>query len=551
LNITATAASDVTFAIATSTAVDTIVGDANTTLVGGVSLADFTGLTISGAAAVSGAGGTSDLTDVSSAITVSTGANAALTVADGASVELAAVMAGANNVAIIAEDDADTTAAAERSVTVTLSDDTTDAAGALGSYEVTITHDATGNDDEITTVNMVVTGDVDHAAGHEGDATLILTDNEIATTVNISGAGDIDLATTTDAANDVTLNAAALTGALDYIITDGVGSVTGGSGDDRIEIETTTEADATIAGGAGDDTLVADAAGSDIGGMTISGFEIISGAFTGLASQFSGADYVVAAGSSISINTATDVDASTIDLSGMTFAADTLVVTVDLTQLATSLPANTAFNYTGSGGADTVTGSANDDTITGGAGIDTLTAGAGDDTVDGGAAGDLITGGTGADSLTGGAGSDTFIFATTGADAGITAATADTIKDFTLTTNAGAAGESIGDILDFATTTAAIGSTTTDANISAVTAGKITFVDATLDLSDLLTDAFTATNAADEAVFFVNGGNTYVVQQGDTSEQVIILEGVEATSLLLDATLGGTGDIAADQFVLA
>jgi len=74
-------------------------------------------------------------------------------------------------------------------------------------------------------------------------------------------------------------------------------------------------------------------------------------------------------------------------------------------------------------------------------------------------------------------------------------------------------------------------------------------VDATLDLSDLLTDAFTVTNAADEAAFFVNGGNTYVVQQGDTSEQVIILEGVEATSLLLNASVTGTIDT--DQFVIA
>ena len=86
-----------------------------------------------------------------------------------------------------------------------------------------------------------------------------------------------------------------------------------------------------IDGGAGNDTLTADAGGSDLAEMTVSNFELIDGAFTGLASQFSGQTYVVVAGTTINAASAgTDVDIATIDMSTLVFADATDTVTVDL-----------------------------------------------------------------------------------------------------------------------------------------------------------------------------------------------------------------------------
>jgi Ca2+-binding RTX toxin-like protein len=187
-------------------------------------------------------------------------------------------------------------------------------------------------------------------------------------------------------------------------------------------------------------------------------------------------------------------------------------------------------------------------TLKGGAGIDAITGTALSDTIDGGAGVDTITGGLGGDTITTGTGDDFIVFGATGNEAGLTVATAVTVKDYTLTLAPGAGGENVGDIFDFAATTAAIGSTTSDANVASITAGKIAFVDATVGLSALIADAFTTTAAAAQLTFFVDGGNTYVATQGVGSEGLIILEGVVGTSIILNAGL--TATIAADQYVI-
>jgi Ca2+-binding RTX toxin-like protein len=141
-------------------------------------------------------------------------------------------------------------------------------------------------------------------------------------------------------------------------------------------------------------------------GMTFSGFEILTisdddgAAF--LASQISGSTMIVTNGNAIVIGDAantTAVDIATIDMSGLTFADATDVVSVDLTRISGDLTANTAFTYTGSDAADTVQASANGDTISGGAGADTITGGAGDDVITGGEAIDTINAGAGDDTI--------------------------------------------------------------------------------------------------------------------------------------------------------
>jgi Ca2+-binding RTX toxin-like protein len=366
-------------------------------------------------------------------------------------------------------------------------------------------------------------------------------DELVVTFAGTGGATVIDLSSTSDQVQlfNGLANSAVQTGFEDvdlssYTQTASIGAdITGSSGANIVA--GTTYAD-TVRLGAGNDTYVLDDLTTDTvdAGTGTNSLSIVAGvdvANTVDFGTYTNFDKIVANGSSdtaFSVTLKADADTDMSDMRTVDFSADT--------------------STTGSNVIDLGLVSGTYD-VTGGAGVETITGSLGADTIDGAAGADNITGGTGADTITGGTGSDVFLYATTGADAGITAATADTITDFALTTNAAGASEAIGDILDFAGTTAAIGSTTNDSNISAVTAGKITFVDSTLDLADLLTDAFTATNAADEAVFFVNGGDTYVVQQGDASEQVIILDGVTATSLLLNASV--TATLAADQYVIA
>ena len=427
LNVTATAASVVTV---TNTAnLDTITGDANTTIDVGASIANATAFTVTGAAGLVGGANTADLTNVATsvAVDIDTGAASALTVASGANIEFSAVKgagAAATTNSIIADDAGTSTSSTESTVSITLSDDTTDANNAVGGYSVTLTDSATDGDDEITTLNIAVTGDLDHDTTDDDDFLLVLTDNELATTVNITGgAGGIDMATTTDAANDVTLNASAVTGAVTYTQTDGVGTITTGSaadtisfgaqdvtldtgaGNDSITLTVVATTAHSVNGGDGVDTLnvnTAAVADADMTTTTLTNIEVLTfttDASDFLASQMSGKTYTITNGAGFEIDSANSVDLTSIDLSTLTFEDATDVVRVDLTQIATSLTAAQGFTYTGSDAADTVTGSANADTISGGAGVDTITAGAGDDTITGGEGGDTIDTGTGSDTV--------------------------------------------------------------------------------------------------------------------------------------------------------
>ena len=535
LNITATAASDVTFDSATSTGVDTITGNANTTLVADADLSDFDGLTITGAAAISGNGATADLTGVAVPVIVTGTATADLTVASGVNITSSVRN---TQIDLTADDDADATTANEFTATI-VSDAVTTTAGDL---TISLTDSATG--DGFTTLNLIVNEDANANSGDidiTGGATL----DE---TINVSGAGDADIALTAGAAGDMTLNAAAMTGALTMVAGASLVSLTGGSGDDSITLAAngTVEADLVVAGGSGNDTLTADGGGSDIADMTVSGFEIISGAFTGLASQFSGATYVVASGSAININSAgTDVDLASINLSTLTFAAAADVVTVDLAggRDASVLLAGTEFVYVGGSAQDDVTGSANDDNISGNGGTDDINGGAGDDVIDGGAAADVITGGTGADTLTGGAAADVFVYTT--ADHS-TATSMDVIKDFSAATTF--------DLLSFDTTGDA--HTVSDAVVTdaaAFTNGILTnatvvaAIAADTTLAAAITEFLAVADFDDNDVGgFIWQGNTYVVHADadNAAGNIVCLEGVELASIV-EATSGGNS---IDQF---
>ena len=384
VNITATVASEVTFTDS-GTNVDTITGDANTTLVAAVDLADFTGLTITGVAGVQGVGATADVTGIDAPITVTDNTVANLTVADGASVTLAAD--SANGFTLTAEDDGDNSSNATQGATLTLAGDAT---GAI------VTAASTGGDDTIDTLNIIVS--------ENQTASIITLAN--GGTLNLSGAGDITGgANITSTVAGGILNASGLTGALSLTASANLLDITGGSGNDAITAVTGEAFD--LDGGLGTDTLGLDA---DMSQGTFTGFEVMTGTGDFLSSQLNGLDIVVSTGAAVTMGavaTKTVVDSNTIDLSGLTFAdpaSDGVVMTGAL-QDTTAILANSAMTITGSNGADVLVGFGGADVINGGAG------------------GDVITGGAGADTLTGGLGADNFTYAT-GVDG------ADTITDF-------------------------------------------------------------------------------------------------------------------------
>jgi Ca2+-binding RTX toxin-like protein len=390
-----------------------------------------------------------------------------------------------------------------------------------GDYDITLTDSADDGSNEITTLNIVATGDLAVAAA-AGDVALDLSDNVLDTTVNISGAGDIDILVTTAATNgDIVISAASLAGALAINAEDEMVSIAGGLGADSVDVSNLAAGETiTLVGGAGNDTI--DGGNANLTGATITGFEILSAHTYGLlASQLHNATYVVSDGAVLNINvTSASIDITTINLSGLTFADATDDVTVDLTAIDTSvLTSGLGFTYTGSDAEDIVTGSANADTINGGAGIDTLAGGAGADTINGGAGADTITGGTGADTLTGGAGADNFVFAN--GDTGLTVATADTITDFTTAS----------DTIELATFATVADVAIADGSAVANLAALVVLADAAFVAGDTIYVAYDA----------LGTGNAYVLEDTDgdavfdSTDVFVILTGVNLATEIVAA----------------
>jgi len=381
-NISATVASTVTLTGAEE--LTTITADANVT----IDLADlsgFDGATITGAAAVVGAGAliTEDLTGISAPITFD--ADSAGAVADGATITID----GTSGTDLVLDtDDGDDDVDSEASITIVINEADTTAN--------TVTLDVDGfGDDTITTVNLV------SSVAQGANNAFVLHSNATAITTNVSGAAALSIDTTD---LDGTLNASAMTGALTATAHSELLTITGGAGDDVITSDDAE--DWVLDGGDGDsDRLVID---GDSRGGTFSNFEILTIGDDDefLASQLGGETLVVQAiNGSISIDEASSIDVSTIDMSGLTAARAADDIDIDLGQIDASLIlSGQAITYTGWNGVDTVAAGANGDTISTGAGADVITGGAGADT---------ITGGEGADTITGGAGADTIVLTET------------------------------------------------------------------------------------------------------------------------------------------
>ncbi len=434
----------------------------------------------------------------------------------------------------------------------------------------TSTGTATINVGTVVTGDITINGAGDYAATVGLNFTAANTDFVVigGTTATLDASGAVAV-TFTNTTTGVALDASDMTGAVTATLTDNLKSITGGSGNDIINGNDTPVASSVVDGGAGNDEYIVPNA-ADNTNITFSNIEVLDitaaeGNVLFKASQLSGKSYIIDnndANDILAINgagAATLVDASTINLSGLTFnsSAKTLI-DVTAADPATFLSSQ-AFTITGSGNIDTINGSANADTLSGGAGndiisgnagndiingdagADTLNGNAGDDTINGGAGVDPITGGTGADTITSGAGADTMTVAAGDASAGTAAGAAstvgfDTITDFTVGTS--------GDAIVYAASTTETNATATTGN-AAIASGIATFhAD-----DDTLAEKIVAVNAAIDAAAGSGNGDAAAFQHGSdaylfiydgttalaTTDSLIKLTGIDLTSTASDA----------------
>ena len=302
--------------------------------------------------------------------------------------------------------------------------------------------------------------------------------------VTVSGTKALELTGTSTATS---VDASALSGVLRATAAHNlIKSVTGGSGNDLIQVSASTTG-ATVNGGAGNDTITVGSAASatinggagidtlstegDISKISSSGIEIVSltGAVTAAkASQFSGQNLVVDGAFAVAFGTGTDLDLSTVDLSGLVLNAVTsFTLNAGGGLDPAKFLAGQGLTFVGSATADVVTGTANADSLSGGAGNDLLSGGGGNDTIIGGAGDDIITGGAGADVMTGGAGADDFVMS------GVPAL--DVIVDFSLAQGDQIGGFDLSDIAGAIATLTLVPLPTTDvADAGAVTTAVVT-----------------------------------------------------------------------------
>jgi len=373
--LSATAASTVTLSNteAGGPGYDTVTGDANLTLAFGsdgtnvITAADLDGMSITGFAVVETSGGAGeDLSGIDATIELQNTSN--IVAGNNANIDLTTT-AGTIDLDLT---DGDADVDLEGTITITGSVDTNSNA---------ITIDQTASSDNFTTINFVAAEAQTNLEVVAADSTLVLT-----------GAEDVSIEGTNTALT--ALDASDFTGALTVTAIAANLDITGGSGDDSFTIGAGLAG--VLDGGDGNDTL--DTTG-DQTGATFANFEVLNltGASDFLASQISGATYVVTGNNDIDIGDTVNatVDIASIDLSGLVFASTSSATTTVNLATGAGFDAGTfttaqTFTVTGSSQADTITGYNNDDVIDGAGG---------DDNIDGGTGADTITGGEGSDDI--------------------------------------------------------------------------------------------------------------------------------------------------------
>ncbi len=250
--------------------------------------------------------------------------------------------------------------------------------------------------------------------------------------------------------NDI-INAAAFTRGVTFVSGTGNDSLTGGTADDVFAFSATQlDADDTLVGGTGADTIRLDnASSSGVGSAVTATLTNVSGIERVVINDLSKTTDT-AGDVSVTVNTAMTfvgnaltIDGSSLDLGEtLTVSASTLVAdgaettTTNEAQHLSVIGGAGSDSITAGGGNDTLIGGSGADSIVGGAGVDSisggdgrdyLSGGTGNDTIDGGNGTDILIGGAGKDLLTGGAGGDTFVFEAVSESAG---EGADVITDF-------------------------------------------------------------------------------------------------------------------------
>jgi Ca2+-binding RTX toxin-like protein len=364
--------------------------------------------------------------------------------------------------------------------------------------------------------NTVVLG-TNAAAATPGSSVLTITGGTGNDNINISALGEAASVVGGDGNDSLTGSALADTlvgGDGDDTIIGGAGndSIDSGNGNDTLRYANGAElaADATVIGGAGNDTIEFTGAATDIDDADFARVTQIEA-----ISLTSGPNTVVlganaeAATTNLTITGGTGAD--TIDVSGMT------------------------------NGVSIVAGDGND-LITGSLGNDNLSGGAFNDTILGGDGNDVISGGSGTDMLTGGAGLDTFVFSAATDSPG---SAIDTITDYAI-------GVDTVDFWGNAVITASAGADTPVAgsNVNVSAQGLVTFdaADDTLAERVAALQADTQLNAAANSVaIFTVGADSYLFYSGaagTADSQFVRLEGMGALDSL---TVDGSGNLAVSR----
>jgi len=274
-----------------------------------------------------------------------------------------------------------------------------------------------------------------------------------------------------------------------------------------------------------------------------------------------GADIIVGSNATINI---TETLAATSGTTALTIASH--ISSIDLGDITGT---NVNINATTLNGVVTIDSVTGNSTISTGAGADVISAGTGVDTINSGSGNDVINTKAGADIVNIGLGSN--ILTTTTQES--TVAASDVITGFNVATaswtgsssnntaalmvSTGVAGATA-DILDLSVTSGTLAAaglsptagTTATSNVEVSALGLVTFAAADDTLTEQLVavaaDATDVGNA--EAVFWENGGNTYVfVTDSGSADTLVTLVGVTGVTgldgLANSGTVGGDGYI--------